>query len=46
MDAGDCYRNKISSMENTARRRRALKVEEGEEEEAGAGEIWVAPRGY
>ncbi|XP_036078470.1 integrin alpha-E isoform X1 [Rousettus aegyptiacus] len=37
VDAGDCYRNKKSSTENTARRRRSPKVEEGEEEEAGAG---------
>lgn len=46
VDAGDCYRNKKDSPENTARQRRALKAkEEEEEEEKGAGEkrqIWVA----
>ena len=51
MDAGDCSRNKKGSMENTARQRRDLKVEEEEEtedeDEEAAGEkrqIWVAPR--
>ncbi|KAK1331509.1 hypothetical protein QTO34_009466 [Cnephaeus nilssonii] len=42
VDAGDCYRNKKGSPENTARQRRALKAKEEEEveeeeEEEGAG---------
>lgn len=49
MDAGDCSRYKKGSTENTARRRRDVKLEEEEEEEEAAGEkrqIWAAPRGY
>ena len=48
VDAGACPRDKKGSTENTARRRRDLKVEEEEEEEEAAGEkrqIWAAPRG-
>lgn len=48
MDAEACPRDKKGSTENTARRRRDLKVEEEEEEEEAAGEkrqIWAAPRG-
>ncbi|XP_036307688.1 integrin alpha-E [Pipistrellus kuhlii] len=41
VDAGDCYRNKKGSPENTARQRRALEAKEEEEveveEEEGAG---------
>lgn len=47
VDARDCYRNKNGSLEKTARWRRALKTQEGQEDEA-AGEksqIWVVPRG-
>lgn len=48
MDAGDCSRNKKGSMENTARPRRELKVEEEteDEDEEAAGEkrqIWLLP---
>lgn len=47
VEAGGCYGDNKGGTENTARWRRALNVEEAEEEEAGAGEmrwIWVVPR--
>lgn len=43
VEAGGCYGNNTGSTENTARWRRALNVEEAEEEEEGAGEMRLFP---